>query len=868
MTSPLLPKPRGSLALWGPITLAVVAAMVLLRLVIYPNQVVPLTYVLPMLLCLLNRDVRLLWATALVFLVTILYKKAILMAPEVLSPSTRVIFASMEIINIFVAGAVIHGVIVLNTRLEAAIDTLEKSNSELEAGNEELAAREEEINQQNEELQSQAEVLEQQTEELSAQTEELQGLNEQLAARERTLSDLLEASAPGRPQEDTLARFGGTISRLLPRAGAAAILEADGPHMRVIPLFGLDAPPVVIKRDRTLADLVVSRDRAGFLADTNLRPDLDIPRLATGSDGGARALSVMAAPLRSGTNGSHVESAALEVYSRTPGEWSESDLRLGQWVAEQCGRLWVSTRLRRELDEQRDLLRLVTDNSSAALFMLDDDGRCTYANAAALTMTGYAPAELATRPLAAILHPGAPENAAWSTGELTLTRKNAEQFPASCVAIKVSRDSRSTGTVIEIRDVTDQHRAALDREQLLDSERAARAEAERAGRAKDEFVSTLSHELRTPLNAVLGWATILRKNAAQSPELSKGLEVIERNARHQAQLISDLLDMSKIIAGKIRLDVQSVDLPLVVEAAIDAVRPTADARSVRLDKVVEPVDRMVTGDPNRLQQVVWNLLTNAVKFTPKGGSVSVSLSRVASYVQISVTDSGQGIEPSLLPHLFERYRQGDSSATRQQGGLGLGLAIVKHLVELHGGTIHARSEGAGRGSTFTVLLPVRAVDPPEHIEGEPHPATPAAMILGGDTPSLSGLSILVVDDENDARELVSRVLLECGASVHPVGSADEALAALDRSNFDLLVSDIGMPGIDGYTLIKRIRAERSLDSAHLPAIALTAFARSEDRTRALLAGFQSHISKPVEPAELIATVASVRPAIRHSRGQR
>ncbi len=329
-------------------------------------------------------------------------------------------------------------------------------------------------------------------------------------------------------------------------------------------------------------------------------------------------------------------------------------------------------------------------------------------------------------------------------------------------------------------------------------------------------------------------------------------------------MISDLLDINRIVAGKIRLDVQAVDLPLVVEAAIDSVRPAASAKQIRIEKIIEPIDRSVSGDPNRLQQVVWNLLTNAVKFTPRGGKISVTLARVASYVSITVTDSGQGIAPDLLPHIFERYRQGDASSTRHQGGLGLGLAIVKHLVELHGGTVNVKSEGPDCGASFSVLLPVRAVEVADDIASGVHPASPSVLTLSSDAPSLRGLRIALVDDEEDARILLSRLLVDRGASVEAFPSGEAALDALRRANFHLMVSDIGMPGMDGYSLIKTVR-ERGLGAAELPAIALTAFARSEDRTRALLAGFQSHISKPVEPAELIATVVSLRPMIAMPR---
>ncbi len=861
---------RGGLRVWLPVCLVLVAGMGFLRLVVYPDSIVPLTYALPLLVCLWNRDLRLLWGMAAAFVLLLGTKVLRLSAQGGLAVDSEFVFGVMQLGNILIPAGAIHLTIRLMSRLEATLQLLERTNAELEASNEELAAREEEITQQNEELQSQAEELEQQTEELNTQTEELQTLNEQLAARERTLGDLLETSAGGAGEAEMLEKLGETVERLLgPRACAAAVLEPKGTEMLVRPLLGMPPTEQRLKRARTLADLILSRDRAGFLADVSLRPDLDPPRLSRG----LRARSIAAAPLR-------VDDAvggALEVYSPEPGEWSEYELRVVQWLAEQCGRLWTTARLREELDEQRHLLRTVTDTSTIALFVTDEQGCCTYLNPAAERLTGYTLDDLRPAPLHEFLHTARPargptpiagvpaERAAIGAPPVVtedeFVRRDGSTFAAAVAVSPVVVDGRVVATVVEVQDATERRRHEEEREALLDSERAARAEAERAARAKDEFVATLSHELRTPLNAILGWAALLRKNGcADAAEVAKGMEVIERNARHQGQLISDLLDISRITAGKIRLDVQPVDLPLVVESALESVRPAAEAKGVRLDRVIETVDRTVMGDPARLQQVVWNLLSNAIKFTPRDGRVQVVVSRVASYVQITVSDTGEGIDPVQLPHLFERYRQADGSSTRRHGGLGLGLAIVKHLVELHGGSVHVKSDGPGHGAAFSVLLPVRAARPSEEAEG-PHPRAHAAMVLDASAPTLDGLSILVVDDEEDARELIDRILRDRGANVRTAGSGDEALDALAAEHPDLLISDIGMPGMDGYTLIQSVRERWPESAQSLPAIALTAFARSEDRTRALLAGFQSHIAKPVEAAELVATVASLRFAI-------
>ncbi|MEO8202622.1 MAG: ATP-binding protein [Betaproteobacteria bacterium] len=399
--------------------------------------------------------------------------------------------------------------------------------------------------------------------------------------------------------------------------------------------------------------------------------------------------------------------------------------------------------------------------------------------------------------------------------------------------------------------------AAEEREQLLGSERAARSEAERSNSMKNDFLATLSHELRTPLSAILGWAHALRSRRMTDDELRDGLEKIERNARMQAQLIEDLLDMSRIESGKVRLDVQPVDPLSFVEAAIETVRPAADARGIRLAKVLDPSAGPINGDPQRLQQIVWNLLSNAIKFTPKDGKVQVVLERINSHIEISVADTGIGIRPEFLPHVFERFRQADASTTRLYGGLGLGLSIVKQLVELHGGTVHVQSEGEGRGTTFSVHLPVTVVHRGRPGDERLHPGRTRARPAPDFRPvDLSGVKVLVVDDEADARELIRRVLVDCAAEVFTAGDAAEALALVEKEKPDVLVSDIGMPGTDGYELLRRIRALGPSRGGAVPAIALTAFARSEDRTRALRAGFQVHVSKPVEPPELVATVAN------------
>ena len=394
-----------------------------------------------------------------------------------------------------------------------------------------------------------------------------------------------------------------------------------------------------------------------------------------------------------------------------------------------------------------------------------------------------------------------------------------------------------------------------DRKAQLESERAARNSAERTSDIKDEFLATLSHELRTPLNAILGWSKILRSGAKDTNDLAKGLEAIERNARAQTQLIEDLLDMSRITSGKLRLDMQPVRPASFIEEAVDTVKTAADTKEIRLERVLDPSVGPISGDPVRLKQVVWNLLSNAIKFTPHGGRVRVTLERADAYIEISVADTGCGVKPEFLPHLFERFRQEDSSSTRHHGGLGLGLSIVKTLVDLHAGTVHASSPGVDQGTTVTVRLPSTA-PARESVERRHRAATQAATTNLTPT-ELEGLTVLVVDDQADARDLIRRVLEDCAATVLTAATADEALRLIERRRPHVLVTDIGMPDVDGYELLKRVRALGMTRGGRLPAIALTAFARSEDRTKALRAGFMVHVAKPVDPSELVATVASV-----------
>jgi signal transduction histidine kinase/ActR/RegA family two-component response regulator len=432
----------------------------------------------------------------------------------------------------------------------------------------------------------------------------------------------------------------------------------------------------------------------------------------------------------------------------------------------------------------------------------------------------------------------------------------------------IADDGRVIGTLTVIEDVTErvareaELQAQVDaRTQALAREKAAREEAEEANRLKDEFLATVSHELRTPLTSILGWSNMLLAGRLEGEAHDRALDIIHRNAQSQNQLISDLLDVSRIISGKLRLDLRTVELPTVIEAAVEATRPAAEAKGVRLTTALDPRSGPINGDADRLQQVVWNLLTNAIKFTDAGGEIEVSLGSVDSRVEIAVRDSGMGIDPEFLPHIFDRFRQADPATNRVHGGMGLGLSIVRQLVELHGGTVRAKSDGVGKGATFIVSLPfVNFRRGPERAERLP----PAVGHEEINCPaSLQGLRVLAVDDEADTREMIRAVLEHCKIEVITAGSTSEALEAIAQSRPDILISDLGMPGEDGYALIAKVRALPAERGGQIPAAALTAYVRAEDRVKVLRSGYHLHVSKPLEPNELVAVVANLAGRLDH-----
>jgi CheY-like chemotaxis protein len=382
------------------------------------------------------------------------------------------------------------------------------------------------------------------------------------------------------------------------------------------------------------------------------------------------------------------------------------------------------------------------------------------------------------------------------------------------------------------------------------------AGVQEASRVKDEFLASLSHELRTPLNAILGYARMLRSGIVAPERQQKAIDTIERNATSLTQIVEDVLDISRIVSGKIRLNVQPLEFPDIVRSAIDGIAPAAEAKGVRVETVLDPQAAPISGDPERLQQVLWNLLSNAVKFTNRGGKVQVRLERVNSHVEVAVSDTGIGISPEFLPHVFERFRQADAGIGRERGGLGLGLSIARQLAEMHGGTIDAFSAGIGQGSTFRLTVPLMALHPSKEDIPRVYPRSmpsPRAIPLG----DLQHVHVLAVDDERDALGLVSEVLEAAGARVTTAQSAGEALAALDNGVPDVIVADLGMPQIDGFQFIHRVRRHANPRVREIPAAALTAYARSDDRMKALRAGFQIHLAKPIDPAELVTTLAAL-----------
>jgi PAS domain S-box-containing protein len=511
-----------------------------------------------------------------------------------------------------------------------------------------------------------------------------------------------------------------------------------------------------------------------------------------------------------------------------------------------------------DFDSPEEFLSAIISSSDDAIITKDLNGIVTSWNKGAERVFGYTAEEMIGRPILTLI-PKDRQNEEPQILERLRRGERVDHFDTKRlrkdgreieISLTISPVKNSKGKIVGAskiaRDVTMQKQASR-------SIARANAEVERQSRMKDEFLTTLSHELRTPLQSIVGWVQILKGGDVADGELAKGLEVIGRNAEAQQHIIEDLLDMNRILSGKVRLDVQKVDLSAVVQTAIDSVMPTAQAKSIVVRAVLDTRSKPVAGDPQRLQQVFWNLLNNAIKFTPKGGRIEVLLREVNSQLVVSFTDTGIGISPDFLPHVFDRFRQADSSTTRVHSGLGLGLAIVKHIVELHGGTVKAKSDGENRGATFEVYLPMAAVRdeniglPKSAVDGRAEPPVQ----------KLQGINVIVVDDDDDSRDLIARTLMKSGAEVRTAGSAHEGLCLIDETVPDVLVSDIGMPEMNGFSFIETVRSRPTEKGGKVPAAALTAYTRVEDRVQALCAGFQILLPKPVDAGELIATVRSL-----------
>ncbi|BAZ09001.1 multi-sensor hybrid histidine kinase [Calothrix sp. NIES-4071] len=511
-----------------------------------------------------------------------------------------------------------------------------------------------------------------------------------------------------------------------------------------------------------------------------------------------------------------------------------------------------------------------------AIFMVDVNGCVTDWNKGAERILGYQEAEIIGQHFSCIFIPedierGRPESALNTAATNGMSKDNrwhlrsdGTRFWANGVIIPLkdeTQNGRLHGFAKILQDLTERKRAEEEREQLLLREQAARASAEAANRSKDDFLAIVSHELRTPMTSIVGWAGMLQTGMLDEERTTEALEALERNANLQLQLIEDLLDISRIVRGEISLSKENVDLVAVINGAIQTVQPVIDAKSIQLEFVLDTSQSDIWGDFERLQQVVCNLLSNAIKFTPNNGRVEIRLSNTTTHSQIQVSDTGIGISPEFLPYIFERFRQADNTSTRSNRGLGLGLAIARHIVELHGGIIEALSLGIGRGATFTIKLPFKTDSETKDTQSNAsriQPAMPVEDALPTDNSlRLDGLSVLVVDDEADTRQWISVVLTQCGASVFTVGETRKALEALEEIRPDVLISDIGMPGEDGYALMRKIRELEPDMGGRIPAVALTGYARVEDYKEAMDAGFQLHVAKPIRATELIAVVASL-----------
>ncbi|HEX2748536.1 MAG TPA: PAS domain S-box protein [Verrucomicrobiales bacterium] len=509
-----------------------------------------------------------------------------------------------------------------------------------------------------------------------------------------------------------------------------------------------------------------------------------------------------------------------------------------------------------------NLLAAIVDSSDDAIISKDLSGTVTSWNKAAERIFGYRAEEMIGKPIT-VLFPPDRQNEEPAILDRLKRGERVDHFET----VRVRKDGGVVHVSLTISPVRDAEgeivgaskiaRDISEKKKWETSLMAASSHAEHQSRMKDEFLATLSHELRTPLQSIISWTQLMNDGGLEPAEIAEGIKVIERSAYAQSRIVEDLLDMNRILSGKVRLDIQPVSLSSVIEESLEAVKPGAAAKAVRLEAILEPMPLPVSADPGRLQQIFWNLLSNSIKFTPRGGKVQVTLQRVNSHVEVTVCDTGIGIAPDFLPFVFDRFRQADSSPARRQGGLGLGLAIVKHLSELHGGSVSARSEGEGKGSCFTVFLPLPVVRTDLPDEARRHPSGPEGPYEPAKLPAIPGVSILLVDDEVESRKVLAQLLIRAGGRVVEAASAQEALDSISKEVPDVLISDIGMPELDGLDFMRAVRGLAGGKGAQIPAIALTAFSRKEDRINAVAAGFQAHIAKPADIVEILTNVKSL-----------
>lgn len=841
----------------------VTASWIFVRLVVFRDTLFPLTYVLPLLLCIWSLDLGALWAMAAVFAAAHTVKQAWLASSGAMVGVEAWASYAATLVNITVGALAVHLVVVLRRRIDVANQQLQEQVEQLRAQDEEIRAQSEELAQQNEELTQQAEELSRQSEELGQQAEELAQFNEQLSSQN---VDLQHESEEVRSLNAALARREGLLQVLLERAREARPeAEAiDDVCRAAVGLFGETAHAVVayesiddllhvrgaagaaatipreaVPLEGRFAQVVMQERRIACLNDTHLRPDL-----ATLQVPGQPAFrSVLSAPLtvRQRSHG------VLSVYSFVPHDWTDEQFRLIEWLAAQCSQILETLRLQQELQRQAALIDLTPD----AILVRTTDGEIRSWSRGAEVLYGWTASEAVGRLVNDLLQTQFPEplpvveaalerNGEWTGDVRHRTRHGRELIVQSRWLLHRAAD----GVHVEVLE------SNVDVTERVESKEALR----HANRVKDEFLATLSHELRTPLNAIVGWSQMLRSGTLDPAMTRKAVEVIARNAQAQNRLIEDVLDVSRIVTGKLRLDAEPTCVPVLLEAALESLALAAESKGVEVVRRFDPGLPVVIGDAARLQQVFWNLISNAVKFTPSGGRVEVSAQQAGSHLEVRVRDSGIGIRPDFLAQVFERFSQVDGSSSRSHAGLGLGLAIVRHLVELHGGLVWAESEGEGKGAVFTVALPIRAVFRSDS------PAQPSAGVSAALSPpdrmegTLAGTRVIVVDDEQDARELVRAVLSSAGASVTVADSAAVALRLLQGDGrVDAMVTDISMPDVDGFALLADLRRQ----GIQVPAIALTAYGREDDAARALAAGFNLHISKPVLPDVLVSKVAAL-----------